>query len=154
LEKGDEIVKDNIMSRDNELEKYKKQVLIANEKYEIANKWIYLLNNDKPLTENLKNNNINQIIIYGASELAVRLIEQCKRENFVIMAITDKKIKHSGGFYMEIPLITIEELERTDLSHTYVVITAMGFYNEIKDELVQRNIKNVISLRELIEAAL
>jgi FlaA1/EpsC-like NDP-sugar epimerase len=142
------------MNENGELNKYKKQLEIMDEKYNIANKWIYLLSNDKPLTENLNRNNINQIIIYGASEFAVRLIEQCKRENFAIMAITDKKIKHRGGFYREIPLITADELEKIDLLHTYVVITAMGFYNEIKDELAQRNIKNVISLCELIEDAL
>jgi 4-hydroxy-3-methylbut-2-enyl diphosphate reductase IspH len=55
---------------------------------------------------------------------------------------------------MEIPLITIDELEKMDLLHTYVVITAMGFYEEIKNELEQRNIGNVISLCELIENAL
>jgi hypothetical protein len=142
------------MNQKSELDNYKKQILVLNEKYQIAYKWILVLNHDKSLTENLLKKGINQIVIYGASELAVRLIEQCKRESYEIMAITDKKIKHSGGFYMEIPLITMGELERTDLSHTYTVITAMGFYNEIKDELEQRNIKNVISLRELIEDAL
>jgi hypothetical protein len=136
-----------------EIDKCKKQQIIANEKYEIANKWIFLLHHDKPLTENLLKKNVNQIIIYGASEFAVHLIEQCKREKFEIKAISDKRIKHSGGLYMQIQLITIDELEKMDLLYTCVIITAMGFCEEIKNELAQRHIENVISLRELVNDA-
>jgi hypothetical protein len=142
------------MNKSEELNKCKKQLEIMDEKYNIANKWIYILNRDITLTQGLIKNGFNQMVIYGASEFAVRLIECCKKEKFEINAIADKKVKHGGGTYMEIPLITIDDLEKLDLSQICVVITSMGFYDEIKDDLNKRHIKNVISLRELIEDAL
>jgi hypothetical protein len=142
------------MDYNKEVEKYKKQAGILKEEYQIAIKWIYLLNNEISLTEKLSNKGINKIIIYGATEFAVRLVETCKNENFEVNAITDKRILHNGGSYMGIPLITIEELQKTDSANTYLVVTATRYYDEIKSELENINIKNVISLRDLLEGVI
>lgn len=142
------------MDYDKELERYKNQFLIINEKYDIANKWIYLQNHKKSLVKNLIGRGIQQIIIYGASDFAVRLIEYCENEEYKIKAIADKKIIYNGAEYKGIPLISMDEIGKMDLSNTSIVITAMGYYEEIKKSFEQKNIKNVMSLRELIESAL
>jgi hypothetical protein len=142
------------MNKNDELNKYKKQLEIMNEKYNIANKWIYILNGDITLTQGLIKKGFNQMVIYGASEFAVRLIECCHKEKFAIKAIVDKKIKCEGGFYRGIPLITIHDLGKMDLLKVCVVITSVGFFDEIDSELNKRHIKNVISLRDLIEWAM
>lgn len=142
------------MDYDKELELYKRQLSIMTEKYDIANKWMYLHNHKIKIVKDLIDRGIQQVIIYGASEFAVRLIEYCENEKYMIQAIADKKITYSGGEYKGIPLISMDEIGKMDLSSTCIIITAMGYCEEIKKEFEQKNIKNVMSLRELVESVL
>lgn len=123
------------------------------EKFELANKWIYLLNRKKSILQNLRDKGIIKIIIYGASEFGVRLLEQCENENNIVevIGIVDKKISSKGAYYKNIPLMSINDIVNLNMNDTSVVITAMGFCEEIMDMLKSEGIINIISLKEMIE---
>lgn len=122
------------------------------EKFELANKWIRLQNKGVSIIRNLRNKGVEKIVLYGASEFALRFLEQCDNENNIVevIGIVDKKITSNGGNYRDIPLLSIDDIVDLDSENTFVVITAMGFYEEILGELHQKGIMNVISLKELI----
>lgn len=122
------------------------------EKYELANKWLHLQNNNLSILQSLRNKGISKIIIYGASEFALRLIEQCEKESepTEVIAISDKRITSKGTYYKDIPLISIDDIKSIDRDDTCVVITAMGFYEEIVNKFRDKEITNFTSLRELI----
>lgn len=143
LEKSDAIIiiEDKKMSRN-----------INEEKFELANKWLRLQNRNISIFQSLKDRGIEKIIIYGASEFAVRFLEQYDKEDdaIQIIGIVDKKISFKGGDYRNIPLLSINDIADLDMNDTCVVITAMGFYEQILDELHEKGVEDVISLRELI----
>lgn len=125
------------------------------EKYEVANKWIRLQNRKISILEPLKSKGIMKIILYGTSEFALRLLEQCENEKNIVevIGIADKKITSRGAYYKNIPLLSIDDIQEMIVDDVYVVITAMGFYDEIVKELQEREIANYISLKEVIENA-
>lgn len=122
------------------------------EKFELANKWLRLQNKNISILQNLKVKGIEGIVLYGASEFAVRLLEQCEKENMPvkIVAIADKKISSMGTYYKDIPLISINDIAGMNRDTICVVVTAMGFYDEIADELQNKGITNVKSLKDII----
>lgn len=124
------------------------------EKFELANKWLCLQNNNISILQQLKERGISKIIIYGASEFAVRLLEQYENENGIVevVGIGDKKISSKGAYYKNIPLLSIDDIVESNMNGdgVYVIITAMGFCTEISKELHGKGITNIISLRELI----
>ena len=125
---------------------------VDNEKFELANKWLRLQNRNISILQGLRNKGITKIIIYGASDFALRLIEQCENENNVvkIIGIGDKKISSKSGDYKNLPYLTIDDIALLKMENMCVVITAMGFCEEIRSELRKRGISKIISLKEMV----
>lgn len=121
------------------------------EKYELLNKWMRLQNKNISILKYLNTKGISKIIIYGASELALRLIEQCENEKCIeIIAISDKKVHSKDTYYKDILLVAMDDIVEINEENVYIIITAMGFYDEIAGELTEKGITNFISLRELV----
>lgn len=122
-----------------------------NEKYELMNKWMLLQNKGISILQNLKNKGITRIILYGASDFAVRLLEQCENEKCIeVLAVSDKRITSKGGYYKGIPLWSMDDVVKVHTTDICVVITAIGFHKEIAEELKEKGITNFISLSTLI----
>lgn len=128
---------------------------VDKEKFELANKWIRLQNKKISILKVLKENGVTEIILYGASEFALRLLEQCENENDIvkIIGISDKKISSKGGFYKNIPFLSLDDMKEYKKDNVCIVITAIGFYEEIKSEFQTKGIGNFLSLKDLIYAA-
>ena len=122
------------------------------DKFEVANRWLYLQNRNISFLEKLKNTGVDKIILYGASEFALRLLEQCENENNIveIIGIVDRSISSKGTFYKSIPLLSFNDILKLDMRNVKIIITAMGFCEEIKNNLEEKEIINFISLKELI----
>lgn len=125
------------------------------EKYELANKWIRLQNKGISVLQQLKKKGIEKIILYGASEFALRLLEQYEKELSIIevIGISDRKVSARGDFYCDIALLPLNEIAKLDEKNIWVVITAMGYCKEIMGELQNKGISNIVSLQELIDDA-
>lgn len=87
------------------------------------------------------------IIFYGASELADILIKLCEKEKIRIDGLCDRIVCSDGWDYLGVPLISIDTLK--DMSDVTVIITALGFEKQIKDDLRQIGINNIKSVREI-----
>ena len=89
-------------------------------------------------------------MLYGASEFAVRFLQRCEEEKIVISAITDKKINAEGGFYQDIPLVPVNNIKKYLGDKDYIIVTAMGYYEEIKTRIEKEGYAQIISLRTLL----
>ena len=132
------------------IQNLEKQLQITIEKLNISMKWLELNQKNKSIIQTLRYKGIKRIIIYGASEFALRFLYEAIQEKFEIIGISDKKIVSGGNEYKDIPLKSIEELCNTEQFEEWIVITAMGFYEDIKRELNSKGFYNLISLKELV----
>lgn len=112
-------------------------------------RWLQLHNTGRSLFKNLLRNGIKEIVIYGASEFAVRLIEEAEKEKYTIVGIVDRKITQQGGSFKGIPFLSINDISQD----VYVVVTAMGFEDEIKSELEEKGLVSIMTLQDVIEGA-
>lgn len=121
-------------------------------KFNVASSWLRIIYKHRSIVEDLKKKNIDQIIVYGASEFALRFIEECEKENINVAAIADRQVSGRGYAYKGIPLISIEDILEPEMENTCIVITAMGYAEEIEKEFQTRGIKNYMFLQELADS--
>lgn len=110
--------------------------------------WVRCLLNEGSPLKRLRMGGINEIIIYGIAELGELLLQEALSEGYKVLAITDKKITVGQYDFDGIPVLTIEELYA--YRDKCIVVTAVGFWKEIKMELEQRGYSNIIALWELL----
>lgn len=129
-------------------EKRKREIL--EQQYQTANKWVELFCRGIPIKKRLEEWKIEKIIIYGASEFTLRLLSCCEKENINVAAITDKKITVMGGFYKDIPLVPVNNVKDYLDDNVFVVVAAMGYFEEIKSELEKMGYGQILSLKKLL----
>lgn len=129
---------------------YIDQLNHANMRLKCAQEWIRLYSQGKTISEKCQQKAIDKIIIYGASDMAVFLIDFCIREGVQVIGISDSKITKSGMDYKGIPFLSVADINAVKEDAT-VVITAMGFVEEIKGMLLKKEITKVVSLLELVQ---
>lgn len=129
-------------------ERKKREILV--QQYQTANKWVELFCRGITIRDRLKEWGIKGIVLYGASEFAVRFLQRCEKEKIVISAITDIRINAEGGFYQNIPLVSVRNINKYLGDEDYIVVTAMGYYEEIKTGLEKEGYARIISLRTLL----
>lgn len=129
---------------------YIKQIESLQIRLKCAQEWIRVYCCGQSMRDKCKQKKIENIVIYGVSNFALLLIEACFKEDIHIVGISDSKITTGGMDYLGIPFISPQMINNLGNNVT-IVITAMGFVEEIKHELIGRGINNIISLLELIE---
>lgn len=110
--------------------------------------WVRCLLNDMSPLKRLRMSGIDEIIIYGIAELGELLVWEALVEGFKVSGITDKKVAIGQYDFDGIPVLTIEELDA--YRDKCIVVTAVGFWAEIKKELNQIGCSNVVVLWELL----
>ena len=131
-------------------QKYIRQTEQFQIRLKCAQEWLRMYCHGETIRDKCKQKQIENIVIYGVSNFASLLIEACLKEEIHIVGISDKKITKEGMDYLEIPFISPQMVGKLGNNIT-IVITAMGFAEEIKKEFTNRGMNNVISLLELIE---
>lgn len=134
----------------NKIQVLEKQLEVNTEKLNISMKWLDLTLKNKSIIQPLRSREIQRIIIYGASEFALRLLEVAKKENFEIIGISDKRVVSIGNEYAGISLRMLDELLEIGQRDEWIVITAVGFDDEIKKELNSKGFYNLIFLKDLV----
>ncbi len=135
---------DNLESGTVELEKkWQKSVLF----YWILTKWMDWKIRGKCVADALLKQNFRQIAVYGYAELGQLLCRELADTKAEVSYVLDKRVKDTGitGLSVYIP--------QNGLSHVdAVVVTAVYYFDEIKEELSQMGYRNIISFRTLLEA--
>lgn len=112
--------------------------------YFLLTKWMMAREKDKTIGDYLENNSIKTIAIYGMKELGEILLEELKRSNVKVLYIIDKS---ADSIFADIKIVTPEnELEAVDA----VIVTAVHYYDEIKNDLSTKLSCPIISLRDLV----
>lgn len=119
-----------------------------NFKLETAIAWIKCMQKGQSPIDKLCQNKIEEIIVYGVTELGVLLVEEARIKDYRIIGITDRKITTGDYFYQKIPMLSREQLGA--YKEKCIVITSMAFWYDIRVELEEEGYKNVIALRELL----
>lgn len=111
----------------------------------LMDKWMGLNEQNKNLSSFFKDNNYKRIAVYGMGRVGERLIKELESSDIQVRYAIDKNIKNSD---QKIKIITPEEqLPEVDV----IVVTAITFFDEIKDNLKEKIDCPVISLEDVID---
>ncbi len=113
--------------------------------------WVKCLQKNKSPIDALCRRGIYEVIVYGILDLGETFVTEAINRGYKIKAITDAKVKVGNYTYRDIPVITREDLSLPEYNETYVVITAINSFDEIKAQLEENRITNIFSLYELME---
>lgn len=122
-------------------------------KYQIVLKWLQLQQQGYSIFTYLKEEGIHSIVIYGVTELSMTLFNENRngKNHNIIKAISDKKIKEGDSYrFDDIPCVSPIAIREIVTDDDIVLVTAMGWYDEIKIELKRLGIKRIASIQEII----
>lgn len=123
--------------------KWQKSVLF----YWILTRWMDWKIRGKRVADVLLKQNCRQIAVYGYAELGQLLCGELAGTKVDISYVLDKRIKNTGitGLPVYLPQNGLPYVDA-------VVVTAVYYFDEIKEELSQMGYRNIISFRTLLEA--
>jgi hypothetical protein len=123
-------------------EKYQKQVLF----YWILVKWNKCLLDDKRILQPLIRQGYTDIAIYGFAELGQLLLLESHKSDINVLYILDREKYRENNSPVEI-YKPVSDLPKVDA----VVVTAVAYYDKIKEELEKLGYDNILSLRDIVE---
>lgn len=121
---------------------------LNNFKLETAIAWIRCMQMGRSPIDKLRENGIEEIIVYGITELGKLLVDEARIKRYRILGITDRKITGGDYLYQDIPILNRKQLDM--YKERCIVITAMAFWYDINAELRTLGYKNIVALRELL----
>lgn len=114
------------------------------ELFKMMNQWVNVKQEGKNLSEFFERNNYKKIAVYGMSFAGETLINELKGTEIVVKYGIDK---NADSIYSEVDVVTMEDiLEKVDV----VVVTAITFYDEIKEKLEEKINCPIISLEDIL----
>lgn len=123
-----------------QLEKYK-------EFYQLFNAWLILKNQNIGLYKYFYDNNYASIGIYGFKELGKRLLEELNSNKIEIKFIMDKNVRINDDNIKIPQLISPQDkIPEVDV----IVVTAIHYIDEIKNELMKKTTADIISLEDVV----
>jgi len=146
-----EIERNKGLSQDEVVEVMSKAGIGSSAKLETALAWISCLQQGKSPIDTLGQMGIEQVIVYGIADLGEKFVYEARRKGYKVLAIVDKRVEQGSYTFDGIPIITISDLQLESYRNEKIVITAMSFWEEIKKDLQSRGVRNILSIRELIE---
>ena len=112
--------------------------------FRMMNQWVRVKQEGKNLSQYFEANNYKKIAVYGMSFAGETLISELHNTRTNVKYGIDKRAEK---IYSEIPIITMEEeLEEVDV----VVVTAITFFDEIKEMLQNKIDCPIISLEDVL----
>ena len=115
--------------------------------YTLLIQWLTLKQSNNSLENYFKARNFSKVAIYGMKELGQRLYEELRNSDIEVKYIIDK---NADELYAEVDIVSPDgELDEVDV----IVITAIHYYDEIKEVLASKVNCPIISLEEVIYGA-
>ena len=113
--------------------------------YLLMNQWVKLKQKGINLSKYFEKNGYNRIAIYGMSYVGETLVEELKGTNIEVVYGIDRNAENIWIDNMNV-LSLDDELEDVDA----VVVTAISFYDNIKDSLSRKLTCPIISLEDIL----
>ena len=108
-------------------------------------KWIRLLQEGKSLAQYFKDNQIDEVAIYGMGALGKRLYEDLQKANVTVAYVIDRDSRLQSEKYM----LLSPEAEFPPMDT--IVVTAAFEFEEIKTKLKDKTCAKIISLKDIID---
>lgn len=131
-------------SLNQEIDKYKKMSDKHLSLFLLMNRWVKVTQNGKKLSSFLEKNDYKRIAIYGMSYVGETLWDELKEGMVEVVYAIDKQ---ADGMYTDLKVVSPEErLEEVDA----IIVTAITFFEEIKDMLSHKVSCPIISLEDIL----
>ncbi len=112
--------------------------------FEMMNRWVRIKQESKNLASYLESKGCQKIAIYGMSYVGETLIEEFKGTNIKVVYGIDQ---NADSIYSAIDVLSAdEELPKVDA----VIVTAITFYDEIKEKISKKLDCPIISLEDIL----
>ena len=112
--------------------------------YLVLLQWLKNYQLGKKIAIYLKQQGINTVAIYGMKELGECLYDELKGSDICVKYVIDKA---ADQIFAECKIVTPDsELDEVDM----VIVTAIHYYEDIKKNLLNKNVRVVISLSDLL----
>ena len=133
----------------NKIEHIVNSTILKSSKYaELESKWNSLHIKGKTLGHYFKRKNIHTIAVYGYGIIGDKVIKELQEDNIQVAYVIDKDPKYQNT------KLTTYSLE-DDWPHVeLIIVTPIFAYEEIKQLLLSRNIKNIVSVDEIFDMLL
>lgn len=110
----------------------------------VMNQWVQVKQDGKNLSAYFEKHGYGKIAIYGMSYMGETLINELKDTGIEVAYGIDR---HADSLYGEVEVITLEgELEPVDA----IIVTAITFFDEIKDTLSEKVDCPIVSLEDIL----
>lgn len=111
----------------------------------MMNQWVRIKQDGKNFASYFVKKGYNRIAVYGMSYAGKTLINELKDTNIRVAYGIDRK---AGFIHEDIPTITVEDtLEEVDA----IVVTAITFFDKIKDRLSKKISCPIVSLKDILD---
>ncbi|MCI8358470.1 MAG: hypothetical protein HFI51_10055 [Lachnospiraceae bacterium] len=112
--------------------------------YLMMNQWVKVKQEGKNLSAYFENNSYKKIAVYGMNYVGETLLSELKGSGLEIAYAIDRK---ADTIYADVDVYTAEDaLEKVDV----VVVTAITFFDEIKEKLGKKMDCPIISLEDIL----
>ncbi len=131
----------------NQKRKYEKEKILSDKHLEmflLFDKWIQNEQNGKKIGDYLKKNKVENVILYGMSYIGRRLYKELLKEDIKIKYLIDK---NKG---MNIDNREINQIDECKDSADIVIVTAIYYFEDLKDELKMKFQCPILSLADII----
>lgn len=116
----------------------------VHELYMAFDQWMQVRQEGKSLVEYFQQQNYKTVAIYGMKELGERLYDELSGSDVTVSYIIDK---NADELYADVDIVTPDEkLKPVDA----IVVTAIYYFDEIKEELSQKIDCPIISLEDIL----
>lgn len=106
--------------------------------------WVTVKQEGKNLADYLEKSGYKKIAVYGMSFAGETLIDELKNTNVEVAYGIDK---NADSLYADIDIVTMEDdLDEVDA----IVVTAITFFDEIKEDLFKKMDCPIISLEDIL----
>ena len=112
--------------------------------FQMMNEWVKVKQEGKNLSSYFESNGYKKIAIYGMSYAGERLIDELKNTSIEVAYGIDQR---ATSLYADVDIVTMDNiLENVDA----IVVTAITFFDEIEEKLVEKIDCPIISLEDIL----
>lgn len=110
----------------------------------MMNQWVKVKQEGKNLAEFFEKNDYKRIAIYGMSYVGKTLLDELRDTDVEVSYGIDREI---DSIYLDLDIFTMEDkLEKPDA----VVVTAISFFDELKEKLEEKLDCPILSLEDIL----
>lgn len=112
--------------------------------YLMMNQWVKVKQEGKNLSSYFERNGYQKVAVYGMSYAGETLVDELKNTNVQVIYGIDTR---ADRIYADMEIVTVDdELKEVDA----VIVTAITFFDEIKEKLSERMNCPILSLEDIL----